>query len=82
AGAARKVMPVVGPPGPEAELARRERVAVMPFVGSVNFTRDNTIYCTSLFGGVDAPGRIENYVDGRLLLMPVNQVTLDAALLV
>ncbi len=80
--AARKVMPVAGRPCPEAELALREQVAIMPFVRSVNLTRDNTIYCTSLFGGFDEPVRIENYVDGRLLLMPGNQVTPDAALLV
>lgn len=80
--AARKVMPVAGRPCPEAGLALREQVAIMPFVRSVNLTRDNTIYCTSLFGGFDEPVRIENYVDGRLLLMPGNQVTPDAALLV
>ncbi len=80
--AARKVMPVAGRPCPEAELTLREQVAIMPFVRSVNLTRDNTIYCTSLFGGFDEPVRIENYVDGRLLLMPGNQVTPDAALLV
>lgn len=80
--AARKVMPVAGRPCHEAELALREQVATMPFVRSVNLTRDNTIYCTSLFGGFDEPVRIENYVDGRLWLMPGNQVTPDAALLV
>ncbi|HGP0190364.1 TPA: EAL domain-containing protein [Pseudomonas aeruginosa] len=80
--AARKVMPVAGRSCPEAELALREQVATMPFVRSVNLTRDNTIYCTSLFGGFDEPVRIENYVDGRLWLMPGNQVTPDAALLV
>ncbi|WP_459694480.1 CSS-motif domain-containing protein, partial [Achromobacter xylosoxidans] len=71
-----------GRPCPEAELALREQVATMPFVRSVNLTRDRTIYCTSLFGGFDEPVRIDSYVDGRLRLMPGNQVTPDSALLV
>lgn len=66
----------------DATQVLREQVAVVPFVRSLNLTRDDDIYCTSLFGEFDEridPGR---YVDGMLRLMAGNRVTPLYALLI
>lgn len=65
-----------------ATLVLREQVAVVPFVRSVNLARDGSIYCTSLFGGFNAPLDDSDYVDGRLRMMAGNPVTPHVALLI
>ncbi|QRY79204.1 EAL domain-containing protein [Pseudomonas sp. PDNC002] len=69
-------------PCDDATLVLREQVAVVPFVRSVNLTRDNVIYCTSLFGEFDEHLDPGLYVDGQLRMMAGNAVTPDFALLV
>ncbi|MBB4864642.1 EAL domain-containing protein (putative c-di-GMP-specific phosphodiesterase class I) [Pseudomonas nitritireducens] len=65
-----------------ATLVLREQVAVVPFVRSVNLTRDDNIYCTSLFGGFAARLEPDLYVAGELRMMAGNEVTPDSALLI
>lgn len=69
-------------PCDKATLVLREQVAVVPFVRSVNLTRNDDIYCTSLFGDFAAPLDGSLYVDGRLRLMSGNPVTPHVALLI
>jgi EAL domain-containing protein (putative c-di-GMP-specific phosphodiesterase class I) len=66
----------------EATLVLREQVAVVPFVRSVNLTRDNDIYCTSLFGEFDERLDPSLYVNGQLRMMAGNPVTPNYALLI
>lgn len=66
----------------DATLVLREQVAVVPFVRSVNLTRDDTIYCTSLFGDYEAPLDAGLYVAGELRMMAGNEVTPHYALLI
>lgn len=66
----------------DATLVLREQVAVVPFVRSVNLTRDDAIYCTSLFGDFSAQLDTSYYVGGRLRLMAGNPVTPKVGLLI
>ncbi len=82
AGAARVALLHVDEGCDDATLVLREQVAVVPFVRSVNLTRDDNIYCTSLFGDFEAPLDPGLYVAGQLRMMAGNKVTPDSALLI
>lgn len=81
-GAARVALLHADEPCDDATQVLREQVAVVPFVRSVNLTRDDTIYCTSLFGEFEEHLEPEFYAGGELRLMAGNRVTPDSALLV
>lgn len=81
-GAARVALSQKGKPCSDSTLVLREQVAVVPFVRTVNLTRDDAIYCTSLFGDFKAPLYGSDYVDGRLRLMAGNPVTPHVAVLI
>lgn len=66
----------------DATQVLREQVAVVPFVRSLNLTRDDDIYCTSLFGEFDERIDPSLYVDGALRMMAGNRVTPHYALLI
>lgn len=66
----------------DATWVLREQVAVVPFVRSVNLTRDNDIYCTSLFGEFDERLDPSLYANGQLRMMVGNSVTPNYALLI
>ncbi len=55
AGAAQALLPLAGTPCVEAQLALRGEVTRNAFVRSTNLVRDNTLYCSSLFGEFDEP---------------------------
>ncbi|MFR0691625.1 EAL domain-containing protein [Enterobacterales bacterium AE_CKDN230030158-1A_HGKHYDSX7] len=82
AGAARVALLHVSETCDEATLVLREQVAVVPFVRSVNLTRDDDIYCTSLFGEFDERLDPALYIDGELRMMAGNSVTPNYALLI
>ena len=82
AGAARVALLHVDEGCDDATLVLREQVAVVPFVRSVNLTRNDNIYCTSLFGDFQAPLDTDLYVAGQLRMMAGNEVTPDYALLI
>ncbi|WP_160285926.1 EAL domain-containing protein [Pseudomonas knackmussii] len=65
-----------------AEPILRQQVAIVPFVRSLNLTRDERIFCTSLYGPFDRPVDVPSYSEGRLLLMAGNEVTPTTSLLV
>ncbi|MFV3303962.1 EAL domain-containing protein [Pseudomonas sp. NY15181] len=81
-GAARVALSQKGKPCNDSTLVLREQVAVVPFVRTVNLTRGDTIYCTSLFGDFKAPLEGSSYVNGRLRLMAGNPVTPNVAVLI
>ncbi|MDF3865708.1 cyclic diguanylate phosphodiesterase [Pseudomonas denitrificans (nom. rej.)] len=82
AGAAKVALLHVDEGCDDATLVLREQVAVVPFVRSVNLTRDDHIYCTSLFGDFEAPLDPSLYVAGRLRMMAGNEITPNYALLI
>ncbi len=58
----RSVLPLVNAPCDENLLVLRKKVAIEPFLRSVNLVRDGIISCTSLFGAVsDADDRSNLY---------------------
>ena len=75
AASARTTIPFAEGHCKDAELILREQVATVPFVRSVNLTRDDKVFCTSLFGPYDEPVAVDTFVDGRLSLLPGNDVT-------
>ncbi|WP_152225385.1 EAL domain-containing protein [Pseudomonas sp. SCB32] len=81
-GAARVALSQAGKPCNDSTLVLREQVAVVPFVRSVNLTRGDDIYCTSLFGDFKEPLEGASYVEGRLRLMAGNPVTPKVAVLI
>ncbi|MDN6857606.1 EAL domain-containing protein [Pseudomonas sp. CAN2814] len=81
-GAAQVALLHAEEPCDQATQVLREQVAVVPFVRSVNLTRDDDIYCTSLFGEFEERLDPSLYAEGRLRLMAGNSVTPDSALLV
>lgn len=82
ARAAQVVLPLTGQECAQVELALRDQVTRRPFVRSVNLTRDNQIYCTSLFGSFNEPVYPRDYTGGELWLMAGNSVTPDDPLLI
>ncbi|MDF3935037.1 EAL domain-containing protein [Pseudomonas citronellolis] len=82
AASARTTIPFAEGHCKDAELILREQVATVPFVRSVNLTRDDKVFCTSLFGPYDEPVAVDTFVDGRLSLLPGNDVTPHFALIV
>ena len=60
----------------------REQEAMVPFVRTVNLVSKNIIYCSSLLGLVSARDTPTLYQDGRLLLMPGNNIKKDHPLMV
>lgn len=82
ANAANTLLPLAGGPCEPAQLALRSQVTRNAFVRSTNLFRDNTLYCTSLFGDFDEPVDARDYTEGRLWLMDGNSVTPGHALLV
>ena len=81
-GAARVALSQKDKPCESATQVLREQVAVVPFVRSVNLTRDDHIYCSSLFGDFKAPLDHSFYVEGRLRLMAGNPLTPNVGLLI
>lgn len=79
--AAMAVKPELGKPCDDVALQLRHQVATVPDVRSVNLTRGNRIYCTSLFGDFDQDYDPSGYVQGQLDLMPGNPITPDRALI-
>ncbi|MFK0310744.1 EAL domain-containing protein [Pseudomonas sp. NPDC090233] len=82
AGTAQTLLPLAGSPCEQAQLALRSQVTRNAFVRSTNLFRNNTLYCTSLFGEFDEPVDARDYTDGKLWLMDGNSVTPGHALLV
>lgn len=66
----------------DAEAVLRQQIAIVPFVRSLNLTRDERIFCTSFYGPYDRPVDVPAYTDGRLLLMAGNEITPTTSLLV
>ncbi|WP_447746707.1 EAL domain-containing protein [Pseudomonas nicosulfuronedens] len=81
-GAARAALLHADESCEDATQVLREQVAVVPFVRSVNLTRDDDIYCTSLFGEFEERLDPGLYVNGQLRLMAGNSVTPNSALLI
>lgn len=80
--AAGEVTSLVGSSCAAAGLGLRLGVTAHPFVRSLNLAENGRIYCSSLEGSVDYAEEAEAYADGRLRLMPGNQVTPSRALVV
>lgn len=80
--AAGEVTSLVGSSCASAGLGLRLGVTAHPFVRSLNLAENGRIYCSSLEGPVDYAEEAEAYADGRLRLMPGNQVTPSRALVV
>ncbi|WHS58064.1 EAL domain-containing protein [Pseudomonas sp. G2-4] len=79
---ARELLPLAGQPCEAVKLALREQVTRRPFVRSTNLVRDNTLYCSSLFGAFEEKVNPGDYHQGALWLMNGNPVTPDTALLI
>ncbi|BBT39977.1 phage resistance protein [Pseudomonas putida] len=79
--AAKELLPLVGRPCDEIDLALRSQVTRNAFVRSTNLFHNNTLYCSSLFGNFDEPVDAQDYTDGRLWLMSGNSVTPNHPLL-
>lgn len=75
AGAADELLPLAGTPCAEAQLALRDQVARRPYVRSTIVADQGRMYCSSLFGDFSERLSAEEYVDGRLALIPGNSVT-------
>lgn len=80
--AADAVLPLAGELCENAEMALRQQVTALAFVRSVNLVRDGELYCSSLAGPYSEKEQREQYTQGRLRLMPGNNVTPERALLV
>jgi sensor c-di-GMP phosphodiesterase-like protein len=82
AQAAQVLLPLAGQPCKSVTLALREQVTRRPFVRSTNLVKDNTLYCSSLFGEINEKIDPGDYAEGKLWLMNGNPVTPGTALLV
>jgi c-di-GMP phosphodiesterase len=80
--AAMTVKPLLGQPCANVKQILRHQVATVPDVRTVNLTRGNRIYCTSLYGEYDQDYDHSGYVQGQLDLAPGNSLTPDRALIV
>lgn len=80
--AADAVLHLAGGPCANAAMALRQQVTSLAFVRSVNLVRDGILYCSSLAGAYSEKEQLEQYVDGRLRLLPGNPVTPERALMV
>ncbi|MFB2863753.1 EAL domain-containing protein [Aeromonas sp. MdU4] len=78
----RSVLPLVDAPCRENLLVLRKKVALEPFLRSVNLVRDGVINCASLFGAVSDADDRSIYVGHKLLLMSGNRVRQNHPLLV
>ena len=70
------------PCDPTVHAALAFQVTTVPDVRSVNLARDNSIYCSSLYGAIQRDLGHERYSQSRLTLMPHNQITPNRSLLV
>ena len=77
----REVLPFVAAPCERNLLILRKKVAVEPFLRSVNLVNDGVISCTSLFGPVSEADDASLYLDRKLLLMRGNRVRQNHPLL-
>lgn len=82
ARAASDLLPLAGQDCEPNLFALRDQVTRRPYVRSTNLVRNNTLYCSSLFGDFNEPFNAANYVDGSLWLMGGNPVTPGTALLI
>lgn len=80
-GAATELLPLVGRPCNEIDVALRGQVTRNAFVRSTNLFQHHTLYCSSLFGNFDEPVDPRDYTEGRLWLMKGNAVTPGHSLL-
>ena len=78
----REVLPRVNAPCVENKLILRTKVALEPFLRSVNLVRNGIINCTSLFGEVHEADDGSIYTGRKLLLMSGNRVRQNHPLLV
>ncbi|MGY3854225.1 EAL domain-containing protein [Aeromonas aquatilis] len=76
------VLPLVNAPCRDNLLVLRKKVAIEPFLRSVNLVRNGIINCTSLFGEVNDADDGSIYTDRKLLLMSGNRVRQNHPLLV
>jgi sensor c-di-GMP phosphodiesterase-like protein len=77
-----EALPLVNQPCTGNLLQLRKRVALEPFLRSVNLVRDGVINCTSLFGPVQEVDDRSVYTQDKLLLMRGNRVRQNHPLLV
>ena len=77
-----EILPLVGRPCAGNLLPLRKRVALEPFLRSINLVRDGVLNCTSLFGPVHEADTRSVYTENKLLLMRGNKVRQDHPLLV
>ncbi|MCF3095841.1 cyclic diguanylate phosphodiesterase [Aeromonas australiensis] len=78
----QEVLPRVYAPCAENKLILRTKVALEPFLRSVNLVREGVINCTSLFGEASDADEPDIYIGRKLLLMSGNQVRQNHPLLV
>lgn len=78
----RSVLPLINAPCDENLLVLRKKVAIEPFLRSVNLVRDGIISCTSLFGAVSDADDRSIYTGNKLLLMSGNRVRQNHPLIV
>jgi len=78
----REVLPRVYAPCSQNKLVLRTKVALEPFLRSVNLVREGVINCTSLFGETDDADEPDIYIGRKLLLMSGNKVRQNHPLLV
>ncbi|MDO7912325.1 EAL domain-containing protein [Pseudomonas monteilii] len=73
--ATHALLPLAGQPCERVSQALRQQVTSHAFIRSTNLGWRDTLYCTSLMGHFKESIDVSRYVDGRLLLMPGNEVT-------
>lgn len=78
----RSVLPLVNAPCRDNLLVLRKKVAIEPFLRSVNLVRNGIINCTSLFGEANDADDGSIYTGRKLLLMSGNRVRQNHPLLV
>lgn len=78
----QEVLPLVYAPCAENKLVLRTKVALEPFLRSVNLVREGVINCSSLFGEISDADEPGIYTGGKLLLMSGNLVRQNHPLLV
>ncbi|WP_148610860.1 EAL domain-containing protein [Aeromonas sobria] len=78
----REVLPLVNAPCAENKLVLRTKVALEPFLRSVNLVRDGIINCNSVLGAVNDVDDSQRYAEHKLLLMSGNRVRQNHPLLV